>query len=301
MLKLKNPIYLAGFLYLSSCIYEGGECIYRYKYKEDHINVKDYINKDKTIIVTGGTQGLGKAFCESLAMKGFNLVVISRNAENLSNLKQNLEEQYHIKVNYIPFDLSTDSLEQYDKLFEELDKIKNFSGLINNAAILKQGNFGEINNQDLKTQITGNILAPTLLTNYFIKYSFKTENKDKNKFIINVGSQTTARGPVKSSQPYFATKEYMNYITDCLQQDQESVPNLYVQNLSPGYIDSPMLIDFSEKYKVPTYFQQLYIAQPKDLAEESLRQLETPILNGTFNQAFINSVLKYIPFTGKLL
>ena len=43
-------------------------------------------------VITGGTEGIGKAFCEVLAAKGFNICIISRNPTKIDNVIEQLKK-----------------------------------------------------------------------------------------------------------------------------------------------------------------------------------------------------------------
>ena len=70
-------------------------------------------------VVTGASRGLGKAFAEELAKRGFNLVLISTNDQILAQC-QSIKNQYHVDCQYIIADLTHhDSLL---KVAEELNE-----------------------------------------------------------------------------------------------------------------------------------------------------------------------------------
>lgn len=73
----------------------------------------------KSILVTGGTKGIGRAIIERFASEGFDIFTCARNEADLASLKTYLEEQYsNIKVLAIPADLSKkeDALEFVDAI-----------------------------------------------------------------------------------------------------------------------------------------------------------------------------------------
>ena len=51
--------------------------------------MKEYGKKDCWAVVTGGSDGLGLAYCQELALKSFNICIISRNEEKI---KEKLKE-----------------------------------------------------------------------------------------------------------------------------------------------------------------------------------------------------------------
>ena len=75
-----------------------------YIYYSAPIDFKKY---GKWGIVTGCTDGIGKAFAEKLAQKGLNLVLISRSFEKLNLLSEALKMQHKIKTLIIEADFSS--------------------------------------------------------------------------------------------------------------------------------------------------------------------------------------------------
>lgn len=100
------------------------------------IEIRRGINMDnKTIIVTGGSSGMGKAMAESFLNKGYNVVISGRNEERLEDTVREFQNSYG-KI--IPFQMDVRNPDQVDELVERTHQaFGRIDGLINNAA----GNF----------------------------------------------------------------------------------------------------------------------------------------------------------------
>jgi 3-oxoacyl-[acyl-carrier protein] reductase len=107
----------------------------------------DFQIKNKTAIVCASSQGLGKAAAIELASEGVNLVISSRNKENLLNVKKEIETSTNSKVVSIVADLNEpDDIDNlYDKANSELGPI---DILINNAGGPPPSNFESLNDED---------------------------------------------------------------------------------------------------------------------------------------------------------
>ena len=57
-------------------------------------------------LVTGASSGLGAAFAEALARRGFDLVVVARRRERLETLAQELRGRYEVAVQVLAADLT---------------------------------------------------------------------------------------------------------------------------------------------------------------------------------------------------
>lgn len=58
-------------------------------------------------MVTGATDGIGRAFAHELAKHGLNLILVSRNPSKLASVSDDFRQEFpHIKIKIIPFDFS---------------------------------------------------------------------------------------------------------------------------------------------------------------------------------------------------
>jgi hypothetical protein len=57
-------------------------------------------------VVTGCTDGIGKAYSQKLAEKGLNLILLSRSLDKLNDLSKELEERYKIKTKFLAVDFT---------------------------------------------------------------------------------------------------------------------------------------------------------------------------------------------------
>lgn len=78
----------------------------------------------KWAVVTGATDGIGKAYAFELARKGFNIIIVSRTQSKLDETSKEIKEKHStIDVKTISFDFTNSSVEDYEKhLINELKK-----------------------------------------------------------------------------------------------------------------------------------------------------------------------------------
>lgn len=89
-------------------------------------------NDKKTALITGASAGIGKAFAEIFAQKGWDLVITARREPQLQALAQTLEQQYGCKVTVIPADMADPAAPQY--LYHSIvSQGIHIDGLVNNA------------------------------------------------------------------------------------------------------------------------------------------------------------------------
>jgi len=100
--------------------------------------------KNKTIVITGGGQGLGRTMAISFAKSGANIAVIDLNEEMLQETVKLVEEN-GVQAKYYLANVSIE--EEVEKTFKQInDDFNGIDGLINNAGILRDGMFVKAKN-----------------------------------------------------------------------------------------------------------------------------------------------------------
>ncbi|VDD78999.1 unnamed protein product [Mesocestoides corti] len=84
-------------------------------------------------VVTGATDGIGKAFCELLAKEGLNVFLISRSEDKLRAVAESLQNKYRIKTKVFVADCTKDDF--YERLQSELCSLSSISCLFNNVGL----------------------------------------------------------------------------------------------------------------------------------------------------------------------
>lgn len=62
------------------------------------------------VLITGTTSGIGKAFAEKFASMGNNIILVSRDSQKLEQQQLYLQNQYHVTVNFIAYDLTKEQV-----------------------------------------------------------------------------------------------------------------------------------------------------------------------------------------------
>ena len=143
--------------------------------------------KDKVIIVTGGSKGIGKGIVSLLAKEGALPVIIGRNKSSIE-MVINEYEKMGLKVGFAYAELT--SPEQCKRSVKEvLESYGRIDGLVNNAGVndgvsLEHGNYN-----DFLESINRN------LTHYYLMAQLVLPELKKNKgSIVNIGSKTADTG-----------------------------------------------------------------------------------------------------------
>lgn len=66
----------------------------------------DLRTQGKWAVITGATDGLGKAFAEALAEQGINIVLVSRSLAKLKDVANDIEQKYSVETRVVEADLT---------------------------------------------------------------------------------------------------------------------------------------------------------------------------------------------------
>ena len=208
----------------------------------------------KTALVTGASDGIGLEFCKLLAARGYHLVLVARRKEKLDTLAKHLMAQHtSIKCTVISADLSKPQAAQ--QLFQATVK-KNVQVdlLINNAGLLHNGYFTELDLQAQEQMITVNVLALTALS-----HLFANDMASRGQgHILNVAS-LAAWIPIPNQNVYAATKAYVLSFTQALHNEMQAAgTGVVVSALCPGYTATKMMDnpDQGGKLIIPDHMMQ---------------------------------------------
>uniref|UniRef100_A0AC34QMF5 Uncharacterized protein n=1 Tax=Panagrolaimus sp. JU765 TaxID=591449 RepID=A0AC34QMF5_9BILA len=183
-------------------------------------------------VVTGATDGIGKAYATEFAKKGFNVVLVSRTQSKLDATKEELAQKCpNIEIKTIAFDFTLANLDDYNKtLLDELKKLE-IGVLVNNVGVSYE--YPEVvhkiegGNERLRDLVVVNTLPTTILTATVLS-QMTTRHKG---IIINISS-SAAFAPMQLLATYSATKKYVNHFTEALKKLEIGV---LVNNVGVSY------------------------------------------------------------------
>ncbi len=190
--------------------------------------------KNKWLVVTGASSGLGEALALELASKeGANLIITARRKEKLDSLKSRIESEFKREVIVIESDLSDPK--SVENLFRESTGKREIFGIINNAGMT---DFNPADIKDFEKYekiIEVNMKAPIKLSLLFLDY-FKKKGEGA---ILNITSMG-AFFPLVYQGAYTASKHGAQVFTEILSKEN-SGENITISSFAPGGIATEML------------------------------------------------------------
>ena len=213
--------------------------------------------KNKNIIVTGATGGIGNAIVEKLHENGANILATGTKVEKLDKLKKKFNQ---IKI--LQFDIS------------QLDKIENFievgskelkgnlDCVINNAGITQDNLAIRMNLNEWRKVIDINLTSTFLIC----KFAIKKMLKNKKGKIINITSVVGHTGNLGQSN-YTASKAAVVAMSKSLALEYAK-KNININCISPGFIKTAMTDKIEEKFKelIISKIPSARLGDPKDIA-----------------------------------
>ncbi len=218
--------------------------------------------KNKTVLITGASSGVGKACAEQFAALGARVIITARRMDRLTDLTEMLRKTYGVDI--LPLQLDISDHEQVSSALSNLPSDwASIDILLNNAGLsLSSDKFQEADIKGWETVIDTNIKGLLYVTRAIIT-GMITRGSGQ---IINIGS-TAAHDYYPGGNVYCATKHAVKAITHGLRLDLLGT-SIRVSEVDPGAIKS----EFNEVRwkgdmdKVNQYYRGYEPLMPEDVA-----------------------------------
>ena len=228
--------------------------------------------KNKNIIVTGASGGIGNSIVEELHKNGANILATGTRIDKLEELKSNFT---NIKI--LKFDIS-----QHEKIEEFINNATDELGgsldcIINNAGITKDNLTIRMSLEEWTKVIDINLTSTFLMC----KYSIKKMLKNKSGKIINITSVVGHTGNAGQAN-YTASKAGIVAMSKSLAIEYAK-KNINVNCISPGFISTAMTDQIDKKHKeaIISKIPSNRLGKPEDIAN-------TVIFLASDNSDYIN-------------
>ena len=250
------------------------------------------IFNDKTVIVTGGSEGVGAAAARLFAEAGANLMLVARNRKNLEAIAAELRDKARVSV--FPMDVS-DADSCADMVKKTLFEFGRIDVLVNNAGFHVRGDVESATADELARTIDVNLRAPIVLTRLVLPHI----REAGGGAIINVAS-LAGRTPVPGSAAYSASKFGLRAFAFSLAEEiRDSGIKLAV--VSPGPIATQFILDDIDKTSDLTFSQPMSSAEEVaqvilDLCGNNQREQAIPAMSGV-----LTTLAYLMPWLGRAL
>ena len=217
--------------------------------------------KNKSIIVTGATGGIGNSIVKKLSENDVNILASGTRIEKLEELKSKYK---NIKI--LKFDISqSEKIEEFiEKATDELGGTLNC--IINNAGITQDNLAIRMSMDEWKKVIDINLTSTFLLS----KFSIKKMLKNKSGKIINITSVVGHTGNLGQAN-YTASKAAIVAMSKSLAIEYAK-KNININCISPGFIKTAMTEKIDDKFKenIISKIPSGRLGEPEDIANAVL-------------------------------
>lgn len=214
--------------------------------------------KDKVVVITGGSEGVGAAAARKFSRNGAKLVLVARNKKKLDVIAGELRELTEVMV--VPMDVS--DKDACVNLFKKTEfEFGGIDVLVNNAGFHARGLVADVSVEDLGRMIDVNLRAPILLCRLAIPY---LRNAEHGAAIINVAS-LAGRTPIVGAATYSASKFGLRTFTFALAEEMRD-SKIKFAAVSPGPIDTGFIMSNIDNVADITFSQKLSTAD--EVADE---------------------------------
>ncbi len=217
--------------------------------------------KDKKIIVTGASGGIGNSIIKRLNDCGANILATGTKIEKLEKLKSEFKN-----VKILKFDISqSNKIEEFiENATKELDG--SLDCIVNNAGITQDNLAIRMSLEEWKKVIDINLTSTFLMT----KFAIKKMLKNKSGKIINITSVVGHTGNLGQAN-YTASKAGIVAMSKSLATEYAK-KNININCISPGFIKTAMTDKIDEKFKevIVSKIPSARLGEPDDIANAVL-------------------------------
>lgn len=188
----------------------------------------------RTVLVTGGSRGLGLGIAGTLVGAGYRVIAVARKPtkELISAIAQ-ANRGKGGSLHFVAFDLG--KIDEIPGLVRKLhQEFGPLHGLVNNAALGRDGALSLMHNSQIEELVRINTLSPMVLT----KYVVRTMMSERSGRIVNVASIIGFTG-YSGLSVYAATKASMLGFTRSLAREVGRL-GITVNAVAPGFLDTDM-------------------------------------------------------------
>ena len=250
------------------------------------------IFNNKTVIITGGSEGVGAATARLFAEAGANLMLVARGKKNLEAEAEALRDKTRVEI----FAMDVSDADACVDVFKKAQfEFGNVDILVNNAGCHARGAVEDVEPDALARMVDVNLRAPIMLSSIALPYI----REAGEGAIINVGS-LAGRIAYPGAATYAATKAGLRSFTLALAEELHG-SGVKVGLVSPGPISTAFIMEDMDRVSDITFSQPMSTAEEVaqtvlDLCGNTIREQAMPRRSGV-----LTTVVGLMPWLGRTL
>ena len=218
---------------------------------------------EKTVIITGGSRGLGAAIVEEFAKHNFNVVINYSNSKTAATkLKNEIEKKYPVKTITIKADVSKEE-EVINMMNETIDTFGKIDVLVNNAGICNDTLLEDKTPEMFRQILDVNLIGPFITMKHIGSYMYNNGGTS----IVNISSTNGIDTYYPESMDYDASKAGLISLNHNFAK--QFAPKVRVNCIAPGWIKTDMSSGLDDEQLEEAYNNILLgrFAEPSEIAE----------------------------------
>jgi 17beta-estradiol 17-dehydrogenase / very-long-chain 3-oxoacyl-CoA reductase len=237
------------------------------------------------VVVTGATDGIGRALCFEFAKKGMNVMLMSRTESKLAETAKEVSASVggSVQTKWLSVDFSRFDKPAQERVAKELAQLGGVGILVNNVGMSYPFPlyFHELSEEEVRGLLELNINATTWMTRVVLPLMLA----QKKGLILNIGSAAGLH-PSPLLALYSATKAYVETLSHSLSTEYKS-KGIDVQAHMPLFVVSKL-----SKYKKPSGF----VPSAETYAKETMATLGLdPVVSPHFQHRVANFIMDSVP------
>jgi short-subunit dehydrogenase len=189
----------------------------------------------RVVVVTGASSGIGRAAAHLLADRGEQLVLASRAAEVLEQVRQECVARGAAEVHVVPTDVG--DAKAVDALVgEAVDRLGRVDAVVHAAAVLAYGRFEDVPGEVFEATVTTNVLGTANVARAALRVFHEQEAGGSLVVVGSVLGKMTAA----FMSPYATSKWAVHALVRTLQIEARKTPGVSVTLVSPGGVNTPI-------------------------------------------------------------
>lgn len=203
--------------------------------------------KNKNILITGASSGLGQHIAERFAQEGANVIICARRLERLSALAADLKARFNVNVYTFALDVN-DRAAVKDMIKDLENQQVKVDVLINNAGVGDSKRFLDYTDDDWDKIVNTNLKAPWQCSQEVVQHMIRLNKKGSIIHITSILSESVNLGV----SPYCASKAGLRHLTETMAVELARF-GINVNAVAPGY----MITEINQDYLTSESGQQL--------------------------------------------
>lgn len=230
----------------------------------------------RSVLVTGGGGGLGRAMSVVFARNGYDVAVNYAHSEEDAQATANAVRDAGAQAHVIQADVSDDASARR-MVAETVAALGGLDVLVNNAATTRYVDLADL--EAIDDDLWDRLLSVNLKGPFQVARAAAPHLRERHGSVVNIASNSAYR-PTGSSIPYMTSKAGLIMLTKCLAQ--ALAPDVRSNAVAPGWLMTPWV----DKYVPPARKTRMFAegappaADLDDVARTVLFLAETPSVNG---------------------